>query len=214
MKGTWIDYSEDELAWIEANKERLRREAHAEFQKLFDRPDVSFTNYKALCTRKGWKTGRTGRYEPGQEPANKGKKMPFNPNSARTQFKKGQLPHNTKFLGHERISKDGYVEISVAQTNPHTGFSRRYVQKHRYLWEQKNGPVPEGMVLKCLDGDKSNSDPSNWELIDRALLPRLNGRFGRDYDNAPAELKPLILATAKLEHAARQKRKRKREKSA
>jgi hypothetical protein len=39
------------------------------------------------------------------------------------------------------------------------------------------------------------------------MAPRLNGRFGRGYDAAPAELKPIILATAKLEHAAREARK-------
>lgn len=34
----------------------------------------------------------------------------------------------------------------------------------------------------------------------------LNGRFGRDYDTAPSELKPTILAIAKLEHKARELR--------
>ena len=68
-------------------------------------------------------------------------------------------------------------------------------------------PLPQGMCLKCLDGDKTNTDPSNWKAIPRALLPRLNGRFGRDYDAAPAELKPTILAIAELEHQARTVRK-------
>ncbi|UFF43090.1 HNH endonuclease [Pseudosulfitobacter pseudonitzschiae] len=94
----------------------------------------------------------------------------------------------------------------VAETNPWTGAKTRPVHKHRWLWEQQNGPVPKGMVLKCLDGDKTNTDPSNWEPIPQALLPRLNGRFGRGYDAAPAEIKPTLLATAKLEHAVRLKR--------
>jgi hypothetical protein len=54
--------------------------------------------YAALCKRKGWTTGCDGRIQKGNVPANKGKKMPFNPNSARTQFKKGHQPPNTKFL--------------------------------------------------------------------------------------------------------------------
>ena len=140
-------------------------------------------------------------------PANKGRKMPFHPNSARTRFRKGQLPHNTKWLGHERVNRDGYVEISVAEKNPHTGYERRYVHKHRHLWEQANGPVPEGMALKCLDGDKLNTDPSNWEAVPRGLLPRLNGRGGIAYDEAEPELKPTIMAMAKLKHRARQKAK-------
>ncbi len=40
-----------------------------------------------------------------------------------------------------------------------------------------------------------------------AQLGRLNGRFGRGYDAAPAELKPTILAVTELEHQARTARK-------
>jgi len=54
-------------------------------------------------------------------------------------------------------------------------------------------------VLKCLDGDKQNCDPSNWELLDRAMLPRLNGINGLGYDTAPAETKPAIMAIAKIQ---------------
>jgi hypothetical protein len=43
------------------------------------------------------------------------------------------------------------------------------------------------------------------------MLPRLNGKGsrGRDYDTAPAELKPTIMAVAKLEHGVAAKSKRK-----
>ncbi|SFJ32834.1 HNH endonuclease [Albimonas pacifica] len=203
----WLEYSAEELEWISARREMPRRELHAAFCAHFERTDVSADHLKALCTRKGWKTGRTGCFAPGSTPANKGRKMPFNANSARTQFKKGSVPPNAKPLGHERVNVYGYVEISVAETNPYTGGSRRYVTKHKLLWERANGPLPEGMRLKCLDGDKLNTDPSNWLAIPTALAPRLNGRFGRGYDAAPAELKPVIMATAQLEHAARERRK-------
>lgn len=203
MKGRHILYSNDELAWVEAHKKQPRRKAHALFCTRFDRHDVAFTNYVALCKRNGWLTGRTGHYDPGHLPDNKGKKMPFNANSARTQFKKGQQPHNTKYLGHERVSKDGYVEISIDERDPHTGFGRRYVLKHRHLWEQANGPLPKDMCLKCLDSDKTNTELSNWEAIPRAMLPRLNGIRGRGYDAAEPEIKPTIMAIAKLEHRAR-----------
>jgi hypothetical protein len=132
------------------------------------------------------------------------------PNARKTQFKKGGLPHNHQGAGHERVdSKDGYTIIIVDEVNPWTGAATRPVHKHRYLWEKVNGPIPDGFVLKCLDGNKTNCDPSNWEAIPRGLLPRLNG--GRAtrvmaYDTAPDELKPTILAVAKLEHAARSRR--------
>lgn len=208
MKGTWIAYSADELAWIEANKSRIRTDAHAEFCSKFDRPDVTLTNYAALCKRNGWFTGRTGRIEPGAIPPNKGVRCPEgtggrHPNARKSQFKSGQLPHNTNYLGHERVSKDGYVEISIDETNPHTGYERRYVLKHRYVWELKNGPVPDGMFLKCLDCNKENTDPSNWEPIPRATLPYLNGHRGFDYAASEPEVRPAIIAVAKLRHAAK-----------
>lgn len=205
MKGQPLRYTRAQLAFIRRHRKRARRELHALFVARFRRCDVSLQNLTALCKRNGWWTGRDGRFAKGVAVWNKGKKRPYNANSARTQFKKGNLPHNTKWEGHERVSKDGYVEISVKETNPHTGYERRHVLKHRWLWEQAHGPIPAGMALKC-KGDVLDTDPSNWELVPRALLPRLNGKSGRSYDAAPAELKPTIMAVAKLEHRLRTRR--------
>jgi hypothetical protein len=210
MKGQPIDWFPEELAWIEARKDWPRADLHRAFTAFWRRPEVTKQALSALCKRKGWLTGRTGCFAPGQTPANKGKAMPFHPNSAATRFKPGQAPPNRKGLGDERLSKDGYVEISVPEVNPYTGHSRRYVQKHRWLWEQANGPVPEGHRLKSLDGNRQNTDPANWEAVPYAIAPRLNGRFGRGYDTAPDEIKPVIMATAKLEHAAREARRKAR----
>lgn len=206
MKGRAIPYSAEELAWLEERQDWPRAVLHEVFVMFFDRKDVSADALKALCTRKGWKTGRTGCFAKGSEPHNKGKPHPTRGRAAETQFKKGQLPHNTRYLGHERVSKDGYVEISVSEPNPHTGFERRYVLKHVWMWERANGPVPEGHCLKCLDGNKLNVEPSNWEAIPRAILPRLNGgRFKTRlaYDDAEPEVRPALLAIAKIEHRAR-----------
>jgi hypothetical protein len=202
-----IQYSDRELAWIKTNRHRPQREACEAFCRKFSRDDVSYENYRGLCKRKGWTTGRTGHFPKGHISHNKGKKMPFNANSARTQFKKGNLPHNTKFDGHERIGPDGYVWMRVSEPNPWTGASTHYVQKHRRLWEEANGPIPPDHVLKCLDGNKQNTDPDNWECIPRAMLPRLNGKRGRNYEEASEELKPIIMATTKLEHVSRTARK-------
>lgn len=215
MKGRKIQYSAEELWWLYSRSLLPIRRYHEAFVEEFGREDVKPMHLHSLRKRMGWKTGRTGCFEKGQEPHNKGKKCEpgkggRHPNARKTQFKKGGKPHNTRWAGHERVSKDGYVEISVEQTNPHTGFERRYVLKHRWLWEQEHGPVPEGMVLKRLDGNKLNTDPSNWEAVPRAILPRLAGGTRRQliaYDDAPDELKPAILTAAKLDHSAREKRR-------
>ncbi|MCT4334264.1 HNH endonuclease [Paracoccus sp. YLB-12] len=212
MKRRAIAYDQDELDWIEARCRMPRRELHALFCARFERDDVSLSNLNALCKRKGWMTGRTGRYEPGREPENKGKSMPFHPNSAATRFKKGNMPHNSRGPGHERVdTKDGYVVMIIDEPNPWSGAATRPVHKHRYLWEKANGPVPDGHVLKCLDGDKTNTDPSNWEPVPRGLLPRLNGRWtGLKFDAAPAEVKPTLTAIARLDNQAREARRRKK----
>lgn len=207
MKVRAIIWHAEELAWIEGHKDWPRAEAHRAFCNLFGRPEISFGAYCALCKRKGWKTGRTGCFVKGQVPANKGKPMSdaTRAKAAATMFRKGSVPHNTKFLGHERVSKDGYTEVSIAETNPHTGFERRYVLKHVHEWEKLHGPVPAGICLKNLDGNRQNTDPSNWQLIDRALLPSLNGGpwGGLSYDAAPIEVKPALMALARLRVAKR-----------
>jgi hypothetical protein len=215
MRGTRISYSAEELAWLQHNRAMVVSEYHRAFCARFLRSDVSPVNLHSLRKRRGWRTGRTGCFAKGAVPANKGKRCApgeggRHPNARRTQFKKGNLPHNTKHLGHERVSKDGYVEISVDERNPHTGFERRYVLKHRWLWEKANGAIPAGHALKCLDGDKTNCDPSNWELLSREVLPRLNGRFGLGYDQAEPEVKPVIMTLAKLKQAASQAKQSKR----
>jgi hypothetical protein len=210
MKGARIIWSKAEEGWLREHGALPAGELVAAFRARFGREEVSPVNLVAKRKRMGIRTGRNGRFEKGHPPQNKGCKMPFNARSAATQFKKGNLPHNTRYLGHERMTSDGYVEISVAETNPHTGYERRYVLKHRWAWEKVNGKLPPGMALKCLDGDKTNCDPANWEAVPRALLPRLAGgnRYRRvlAFDDAPPELKPAVLATAKLAHAAKTRR--------
>lgn len=208
MKRRVIPYSGAELTFIAARATSPRRDAHDAFCKQFGRRDVSLAAFNSLCKRKGWMTGRTGCFTADTVPHNKGKKMPSHPNSKRTQFQKGGLPHNTKHLGHERISKDGYVEISVNQENPHTGYERRYVLKHRHLWEQANGRLPEGHFLKCMDSDRTNTDPSNWTLCANSMKPRLTGgRWSKGYDASEPEVRPTILAVAQLEEQVRQVKK-------
>lgn len=210
MKGRPITWFADELEWIEANCTMPRREMHAMFVARFERPDVTLTQLNALCKRRGWKTGRTGCFVKGQEPMNKGKRMPYHPNSAATRFKPGQrcgrANENWKPIGTERVTEDGYLERKIHDGMP---LQSRWQAVHRIRWEEANGPVPEGHALKCLDGHKLNTDPANWEAVPRAMLPRLAGgrHKRRPYDSAPDELKPAIMAIAKVEHAAREARK-------
>jgi hypothetical protein len=77
---------------------------------------------------------------------------------------------------------------------------------HLIRWEEVNGPVPGGMKLKCLDGDRTNTDPDNWEAIPQGMLPKLTRKRG--FDHAPQELKPTLMALAKLDYALDQRTKK------
>jgi hypothetical protein len=215
-KGRHRKFTAAEMAWLEANRLLPIADYHRTFIATFPREDVNPANLHALRKRMGWKTGRTGQFEKGQTPANKGKRCPEgqggrHPNAQRTQFRKGATPHTYRGAGHERIdSKDGYVVMIVDEPNPWSGAKTRPVHKHRWLWEQANGPIPDGFCLKCLDGNKLNTDPSNWALIARGVLPHLNGgRFKKRlaYDAAAPELKPALMTAAKIKHALHTRRK-------
>src|SRR5690606_32199751 len=107
--------------------------------------------------------------KPGNIPINKGKKQAeyMSPEAiartVRTRFKKGNLPHNT-------ADSDGEIRIRETKGRPykHIRISLgRWVHLHKHLWEQKNGPVPNGHCLWAKDGNSLNTDPDNWELITR-----------------------------------------------
>jgi len=216
MRGHHIRYSADERQWLKANCHLPIGDYHRRFNATFAR-DVAAQNLHALRVREGWKTGRTGQFTPGQTPANKGKPCPDgvggrHPNARATQFKPGHgrtgfAVDLYKPIGTERISKDGYLERKIHDGRP---LQTRWRGVHLINWEAANGPLPKGGCLKSRDGDKTNLDPANWMLIDRAILPTLNGGRHKTqpaYDQASPELRPALLMLARVKvKAARVRR--------
>ena len=143
-----------------------------------------------------YRDGKTGRFQAGHRSWNYDSKGQGLTGANSKSFKKGNVPANRKPLWTERIdSKDGIILMKVPEQNPYTGSPTRYFYKHVYIWEQKHGPVPKGMVVAFIDGDKTNCEPENLMLISRAELLALN-RHG--YKNMPDKLKPHVLALIKL----------------
>jgi hypothetical protein len=217
MKGHPIPYSAQEMAWLEANKLLPISDYHRGFCDAFGRHDVPPNNLHALRKRKGWKTGRTGCFENGQAPHNKGVSCApgvggRHPNAVRTQFQKGHGRSGVavklyKAVGSERLSKNGYLERKIHDGMP---LQSRWRAVHLIEWEEAHGPIPAGHCLKCR-GDITDTSPENWMLIPRALLPALNGgRHKRRlaYDRAAPEVRETLLTLAKIEHRARQLQRR------
>lgn len=113
--------------------------------------------------------GVKSRYYKGREPENKGKPMPKDvyDKVKQTMFRKGNIPVNHKPIGTERITKDGYIEIKVAEPN-------KWQSLHRLMWEETFGPIPKGMNVQFVTSDKTNVHPWNLELRTKAQNMKKN----------------------------------------
>ena len=124
---------------------------------------------------------------------------------AETQYKKGNLPHNTKPIGWERKNKDGYIEVKVAMRPSAPNRSDNFELKHRIIWEEHFGEVPEGHVVTFLDGDKSNFELSNLALLTRGEHAIMTSGGLRSEDK---ELTKVGIGLARLIQAKTRTKKR------
>lgn len=126
----------------------------------------------SMVSKQFLEAGKKTRFNPGNVPISKGK-MVNEWMSAEgiekmkaTQFKKGNVPHNHLPIGSERISSDGYVHVKFQDV--FNGSSKKnYKAKHRFLWEKEKGPIPKGMNVEFIDGDKMNITIENLVLRSR-----------------------------------------------
>jgi hypothetical protein len=93
----------------------------------------------------------------GHEPWNKGMKG-LDIGGKESQFKKGHVPHNHKTVASERIDEDGYTYIKIADP-------RKWVLKHRYIYEQEHGTLEPHMIVTFRDKNISNFEIENLEAI-------------------------------------------------
>lgn len=162
-------YTEAQLAFIKANCTLTRVELAERFNANFER-QVTAEQVNSLCKRKGWLTGRDGRFPKGNVSWNKGKKGYMGAN--KTSFKKGRQPANTMPVGSERMKGDGYIWVKIEEPN-------KWKQKHRLLWESHHGEIPENHVIIFRDNNSENCCIENLVMLTRAELTVLNRHFKR-----------------------------------
>lgn len=149
---------------------------------------------KAFVKNRGIKSGRTGQFEEGHQPHNKGiKGWQAGGNAAKTQFKPGQRGSKWVPIGSQRISKDGILQRKVTDTG---STPRDWKSVHSLLWEQHHGPIPDGYVVIFRNGNRQDIRIDNLAIVSRAELLRLN-KHG--YRQSHDDLKPSIMALSKLE---------------
>jgi hypothetical protein len=133
-------------------------------------------------------SGKVHRYKKGHIAWNKGQYMRLNP---ATEFKKGQMPHNYKPVGSERITKDGYKERKVADPKKWKGV-------HIIVWEEHHGQVPPKHKVVFKSNDRLNCDITNLEMISykEAMLRNTIQRY-------PQEIVRTIKTLSKLKKTIR-----------
>lgn len=149
-------------------KGRYNQELADLFNQKFN-TNITSRMIKSYKANNKLNSGLTGKFRKGQTPHNKGKKMPKEvyEKVKHTMFAKGNVPPNHRPVGSERISKDGYIEVKVAEPN-------KWRLKQRVVYEEAKGKIPEGCTIIFLDGNKRNFDIDNLRCITRSELLYLN----------------------------------------
>lgn len=160
-------FSPEEIKWLEENRKGFNFDVTTEkMNKHFG------TNYKVSQVR-GWchahhlPCGVDMRFKKGNVSFNKGHKGWCAPGSEKGWFKKGHRPHNWSPVNTEVIVDDGYIKVKVAEPNV-------WELKHRLVWQEKNGKIPEDSCLIFLNGVKTDCRIENLMLIKRSILLVLN----------------------------------------
>ncbi|MHA6481079.1 HNH endonuclease signature motif containing protein [Paenibacillus sp. strain BS8-2] len=130
------------------------------------------------------------RFKKGDAPANKGTKGVYNVGGNRTSFKHGQRAANYKPIGSESIDDDGYTRIKVSDVGR---WDERWRHKHRVIWEEANGPIPDGYVLIFADQDRRNVTLDNLLLAPQSSLSIVNNK-GLLYSDANLTRTGLVIA--------------------
>lgn len=153
------------------------------FNEHFNK-NVTYYSLKNAMHRCGAKTNfNSGYFKKSHKPFNKGLKWDdylskeTQEKMLETSFSKNKLVNNQNHkwleIGTETPFKDGYVYVKTDK--PIGAKGRRYqVLKHHLLWQEHNGPIPEGCAVIFLDGDKQNFDIDNLALVKRSELLKLN----------------------------------------
>ena len=157
-------YSEEQKEFIITNNYgKYSKELAEMFNQYFN---TNITGKEIAYFRRNNKlnSGLTGQFKKGNVPHNKDKKQIEYMNqesierTKKTRFKKGNKPKKYRPVGSERITKDGYIEVKVADPN-------KWETKNKIIYKQYFGDIPKGHKVIYADGNKLNNDINNLILV-------------------------------------------------
>lgn len=160
-------YSEAQKKFIfDNNYGKYSKELAEMFNQKFN-TNITAKEIKYFRENHKLNSGLTGQFQKGNISHNKGKKQSEYmtkeaiERTKATRFKKGNRPINYRPVGSERITKDGYIEIKIKEPN-------KWQLKHRYIYEQHYGTIPDGYNIMFADKNKLNLDINNLILISKS----------------------------------------------
>lgn len=163
-------YSEEQKKFIIDNYYgKYSKELADIFNKRFN-TNITAKEIKNYRENHKLNSGLTGRFEKGHVTHNKGKKQTEYMSkeaiekTKATRFKKGNIPQNHRDIGEERISKDGYIYIKVRDGC----LNDNWELKHRYIYKQHYGEIPNGYNVMFADKNKRNFDIDNLILVSKS----------------------------------------------
>lgn len=168
-------YTDEEKTFMQ---EFIPGHKYIEIQSAFSEKfgwDIKISQIKSYMANNKINSGTKGYFPKGHIPVNKGKKGQCAPGCEKTWFKSGHTPKNHRPVGSERITKDGYIEIKVAEPN-------KWRLKHRVIWENSFGTISKGKCIIFMNGDKTDVQLENLKLIERRVNARLN-QLGLRYND-------------------------------
>ena len=216
-KGYSLKYPSGMLEYVKSIAQGKGNKELAELvNRKFGEGTITEKQMKTFKKNHKISSGLTGHFSKGHIPQNKGKTWDEQGISKekqkkmlKTTYKKGNIPPNTKKVGEYSHTTDGYLIRKVQETGTQR---EKWEFVHLAVWEEHNGPVPEGCMITFADGNKDNCDISNLILETRAQHGVKNRWNIHGYDaesekiaNQIADLKMAVTSAKKRRKKAVQK---------
>lgn len=182
---------------IANNKGRTHKEMAELVSRTFQK-EINAAQIKAIRGRLHIDSGLTGRFVKDDPRCFHPQKGYHAPGSEKGWFKKGKTSWNHANVGDEAWTTDGYLKVKIAEPN-------KWRQKHILVWEQHNGPIPEGFMVTFKDQDHANCSIENLVLISKSENAIMNRQSLRSEDPKLTETGILL---ARLKHKVSQAEKR------
>jgi len=192
------------MAYTIAEREFLKRyipghfsyEIQSAFEERFGRC-LTYAQIKSFKGNNKIRSGVNTTFKKKHVPANKGKKMSAEQYAKCevTMFKKGHRPQSYRPVGRERVNVDGYIEIKVKDPN-------KWNLKHRLIWEEHNGEIPQGKLVIFRDNNPLNCNIDNLLLISKGENMKMNNIGACEYKGLEKE---VLLNAIRLKNAINSK---------